>query len=71
MALTSDGGKPNVKPAPYSPPKGPTNQSRESPGLGGTNYGNCGSQGSYTTPSRESGSPGLGGANHTNKGSQR
>lgn len=69
MPLTSNGGKPDVKPMPYSPPKGPTNQSRESPGLGGDNYGNCGSQGSYHGPSRESGSPGI--SSGSNRGSQR
>lgn len=46
MAQTRDGGKPIVKPLPYDPPKGPAPQGREGPGLGGTNYGNCGSQGS-------------------------
>jgi len=34
-----------VKPLPYSPPKGPTNQMRQGPGLGGTNHGNAGTQG--------------------------
>ncbi len=33
------------KQIPYSPPKGPTGQMRQGPGLGGTNHGNCGSQG--------------------------
>lgn len=28
----------------YSPPKGPTSQSHEGPGLGGTNHGPCGGQ---------------------------
>ena len=44
---TKDGGKPVVKPLPYSPPKGPTSQTKESPGLGGTNHGCCGTQGSH------------------------
>lgn len=67
---THDGGKPNVKPLSYSPPKGPTNQMRARPGLGGDNLGKCGTQGSYSSP-RESGSPGLHGDNRGNKGSQR
>lgn len=45
MGETRDGGKPNVKPLPYSPPKGPSSQSHEGPGLGGTNLGQCGTQG--------------------------
>lgn len=45
MAQTRDGGKPEVKPLPYSPPVGPTSQSHQGPGLGGTNHGNCGTQG--------------------------
>ncbi len=43
-APTRDGGKPEVKPLPYSPPKGPQGQSHEGPGLGGTNHGSCGTQ---------------------------
>lgn len=43
-APTHDGGKPQVKPIPYSPPKGPTSQTHQGPGLGGTNHGNCGTQ---------------------------
>lgn len=34
-----------VKPIPYSPPRGPTEQMRQRPGLGGTNHGNSGTQG--------------------------
>jgi len=30
------GGVKEAKPLPYSPPKGPTNQMRQGPGLGGT-----------------------------------
>ena len=37
----------DVKPLPYSPPKGPTEQMRERPGLGGTNHGNAGTQGKH------------------------
>lgn len=60
MALTSDGGKPNVKPTTYSPPKGPTNiNDRKSPGLHGANHGNA----QCPSPTRSSGSPGLGGDN--------
>ena len=47
MAQTSDGGKPIVKPLPYSPPVGPTSQSREAPGLGGDNSGKSGTQGRH------------------------
>jgi hypothetical protein len=39
-----DGGVMHNKPLPYSPPKGPTSQSHQGPGLAGTNHGNCGSQ---------------------------
>lgn len=35
----------DVKPLPYSPPKGPTGHMQSSPGLHGTNHGNAGSQG--------------------------
>lgn len=42
---TNDGGKPEVKPLPYSSPQGPSSQSQQSPGLGGTNMGPCGTQG--------------------------
>jgi hypothetical protein len=41
---TSDGGKPVKKDLPYSPPQGPIGQSHNSPGLGGDNHGNCGTQ---------------------------
>lgn len=45
MSQTHDGGKPIVKPLPYSPPKGPTNAGAErKPGLGGENLGTCGTQ---------------------------
>ncbi len=39
-----NGGKPEPKPLPYSPPVGPKNQTK-SPGIGGTNHGNAGTQG--------------------------
>lgn len=39
------GGEMEVKPIPYSPPKGPTNiGDPKSPGLHGMNHGNCGTQ---------------------------
>lgn len=41
----TNGGQCEPKPIPYSPPKGPTDQMRKAPGLGGTNHGNCGTQG--------------------------
>lgn len=41
----TNGGCCEAKPLPYSPPKGPTTQMRDRPGLGGTNHGNCGTQG--------------------------
>lgn len=41
----SCGGVCDPKPLPYSPPKGPTQQMRQKVGLGGTNHGNCGTQG--------------------------
>lgn len=39
------GGVESVKPLKYDPPKGPTGQMKEGPGLHGTNHGNSGSQG--------------------------
>ena len=42
---TSDGGKPEKKDLPYDPPKGPTTQTRQGPGLGGTNHVTSGTQG--------------------------
>ena len=42
----TNGGKPDVKLAPYSPPVGPTTFHHEGPGLAEhTNHGNCGTQG--------------------------
>jgi len=67
---THDGGKPNVKPLPYSPPQGPTGMMRQGPGLGGDNYGPCGTQGEHSISPRESGRPGLGGPN-MGKGTNR
>lgn len=67
MALTRDGGKPNVSPCSYSPPQGPSGQMRQGPGLGGDNHGN----GTNGTHESMKGSPGIGGSNHGNSGSQR
>ena len=47
----------------YQPPQGPTSISNRGPGLGGSNYGNCGTQGPKAMRSGESGSAGLGGRN--------
>lgn len=43
----SNGGKMEVKPIPYSAPKGPTGQMQQGPGLHGDNCGQCGTQGKY------------------------
>ena len=40
----TNGGKQDPKPLPYSPPVGPKGQT-SGPGIGGTNHGNCGTQG--------------------------
>ncbi len=39
------GGRAEPKPMPYDPPKGPTGQMQQGPGLHGTNHGPCGTQG--------------------------
>lgn len=44
-ARPSNGGQMKSKELPYSPPVGPKGQMNNSPGLGGTNYGCCGTQG--------------------------
>jgi hypothetical protein len=44
-ARATNGGKCEPKPIPYSPPVGPQGIMKEGPGLGGTNHGNCGTQG--------------------------
>jgi hypothetical protein len=41
----SNGGQMEKKEIPYSPPKGPTSQMQQGPGLHGDNCGNCGTQG--------------------------
>lgn len=38
------GGVTEAKSLPYDPPKGPTGMMQQSPGLHGTNHGNCGTQ---------------------------
>ncbi len=43
-APTHDGGKPKQVDPPYCPPVGPTSQSHQAPGLGGTNHGPSGGQ---------------------------
>jgi hypothetical protein len=40
----TNGGHCEPKPLSYDPPKGPTNQMRNGPGLGGSNMGTCGTQ---------------------------
>lgn len=46
VASSTCGGVKEAKPLPYSPPVGPSNVGDpKSPGLHGTNHGNCGSQG--------------------------
>ncbi len=46
-ARSECGGVKESKELPYDPPKGPSGQMRQGPGLGGTNHGNCGSQGKH------------------------
>ena len=42
----TNGGRMPVKPIPYDPPNGPMGMmGNEHPGLGGSNHGNCGTQG--------------------------
>ncbi len=53
----------------YQPPQGPKGIDHQGPGLGGTNYGNSGTQGLKSFRS-ESGRPGLGGDRTSNGGVQ-
>lgn len=39
------GGVCEPKELPYTPPRGPTSQMQQGPGIHGTNHGNCGTQG--------------------------
>lgn len=43
----TNGGQCEPKEIKYSPPQGPTGQSRQGPGLGGDNHGPCGTQGKH------------------------
>ena len=65
VARATNGGKMPVRDVHnYSPPKGPSNiNDAKSPGLHGTNYGCCGTQGKASLRAGESGSPGLHGSN--------
>lgn len=54
----------------YKPPQGPTSIGNRGPGLGGDNYGNCGTQGPKAIHHAEHGEVGLHGQKHP-KGSQR
>lgn len=46
MPRATNGGQMPVKPIPYSPPVGPSNiNDPKTPGLHGSNMGNCGTQG--------------------------
>lgn len=55
----------------YQPPQGPSSIDNRKVGLGGTNYGNCGTQGQKGPRQGESGSVGLGGDARRPQGSQR
>jgi hypothetical protein len=60
MALTRDGGKPNVGDVrSYSEPVGPKRNYPAAPGLGADNYGCCGTQGKSSVTSSEGGGPGI------------
>lgn len=73
-ARATCGGVLEAKKLPYSPPVGPIGLGNNSPGLGGTNVGNAGSQGkSSLTGDGGAGAPGivrLGGENEGEEGSQ-
>lgn len=44
----SNGGQQSPKELPYSPPVGPSNiNDAKTPGIHGTNHGNCGTQGRH------------------------
>lgn len=59
----SKNGPVDDKPLRYSEPCGPIGIGHRGPGLGGTNLGNCGTQGNYDANCDTSGSPGLHGDN--------
>lgn len=44
-ARATNGGQQTPKELRYDPPKGPSGQMQQGPGLHGTNHGNCGTQG--------------------------
>lgn len=46
-ARATSGGHQPPKDLPYDPPKGPSAQMQEGPGLHGTNHGTCGTQGKH------------------------
>ena len=72
MSATRDGGKPNVKQMPYSPPQGPRKMMDKSVRSGHVEPG-YGTKGESLgeMPGREmTGHPGIGGTNLGNKGSQ-
>lgn len=72
QARARSGGVTMAKKLPYDPPMGPVGiMGNERPGLGGNNYGNCGTQGPHDASPSESGSPGNHGEGHghgTNRG---
>lgn len=43
----TEGGECDAKEIPYSPPKGPTGQMQQGPGIHGTNHGTKGTQGRH------------------------
>ncbi len=57
--LTRNGPEPHRDVRNYQPPVGPMGISKEGPGLGGNNYGNCGTQQRSSIAPRESGMPGI------------
>jgi hypothetical protein len=62
--ITKNGPEPERDVLRYQPPYGPSSIGNRGPGLGGTNLGNCGTQGpSSDRGDGSSGSPGLGGRN--------
>ena len=43
----TNGGHCTPTPIPYDPPKGPSSQMQQGPGIHGTNHGQCGTQGRH------------------------